>query len=67
VSVANDLVRITSDEDGSAFECELDDFLAQNETCFGWGEEERFAAGERIAIGGGAAPLVYVELVKVPS
>ena len=56
-------VRI-EDEDGHVETCGVDEFLEANPECFGDGEEDRFAAGEPVTIGGGAAPLTVVQLVQ---
>lgn len=59
--MVNSMVWIV-DEDGITTTCTLAEFFDQNPACFDVGEEDRFAAGEAIAIGGGASPRVRVQV-----
>lgn len=56
------VVRITDADDGSTVESTLESFLENNRLD---DEELRsLRAGDRVTLGGGAAPLVHVEVVS---
>lgn len=64
---AAQMVRIQDAVTGHVETCALDKFLEANrssETFNDAGDEELFAAGARVIIGGGAQPLVFVQLVR---
>ena len=65
-AAAGPQVRIIDVDDGTEDTCSLAEFLDANGDVFDEGSAERRAllAGDRVTIGGGAAPLVAVEVVR---
>jgi hypothetical protein len=59
------MVRISYDDGSPPDFCSVEEFRRLNTECFDIGEEERFAAGERITLGGGAQPVSHVQIIDV--